>query len=162
MNPQTQMLAVIISKSLNLGDEWTVVDVEMRERDPDPGELHVYIERTPGHSLRRPRCGALQAVYDCERRDEAESELDSLCSWIMRSNIPQMKTVAKTIRENKAEVLNYFDHRRTNAVLEGMNSIVQSAKGQARGFSNLEYFKTIIYLNLGKPHFPQLEACATH
>ena len=422
MNPQTQMLAVIISKSLNLGDEWTVADVEMRERDPDPGELHVYIERTPGHSLRRPRCGAmhgvcdtrertwrhldiwqyktyihcklprldcgdggpvtaevpwaapdakrftalfeaqvlvmamssmpvkgiaevmrehdtriwamlkriverahaeagfsgvtdvgvdetarrrghnyltsfvgldgervmvcalgrdagtvaefarelaehggdperaevvacdlspafargvadhlpnakrvadrfhviqlatrqldkvraseareskekgallartkyiwlknesnptdgqaakkrslakehlktaracamkeaLQAVHDCERRDEAESELDSLCSWIMHSNIPQMKTVAKTIRENKAEILNYFDHRRTNAVLEGMNSIIQSAKGQARGFSNLEYFKTIIYLNLGKPHFPQLEACATH
>lgn len=40
MNPQTQMLAAIISKSLNLGDEWTVVDVEMRECDPDPDELH--------------------------------------------------------------------------------------------------------------------------
>ncbi|WP_165043106.1 transposase, partial [Adlercreutzia sp. ZJ138] len=56
----------------------------------------------------------------------------------------------------------YFDHRLTNAVLEGMNSIIQSAKRQARGFSNLEYFKTIIYLNLGKLHFPQLAPCATH
>ena len=105
---------------------------------------------------------ALQAVYECGARGEAESELDALCSWIMHSNVPQMKTVAKTIRENKAEILNYFDHRRTNAVLEGMNSIIQSAKRQARGFSNLEYFKTIIYLNLGKLRFPQLAPCATH
>ena len=65
-------------------------------------------------------------------------------------------------RLSKAEILNYFDHRRTNAVLEGMNSIIQSAKRQARGFSNLEYFKTVIYLKLGKLHFPQLPACATH
>ncbi|WP_165046369.1 ISL3 family transposase, partial [Adlercreutzia sp. ZJ138] len=91
---------------------------------------------------------ALQTVYECETRKEAESDLNALCSWIMHSNVPQMKSVAKTIRENWAEILNYFDHRLTNAVLEGMNSIIQSAKRQARGFSNLEYFKTIIYLNL--------------
>ena len=105
---------------------------------------------------------ALQAVYECGSRVEAESELELLCSWIMHSNVPQMKSVAKTIRENWGEVLNYFDHRRTNAVLEGMNSVIQSAKRLARGFSNPEYFKTVIYLKLGKLHFPQLEACATH
>ena len=75
---------------------------------------------------------------------------------------PDRVTVAKTLRENKAEILNYFDHRVTNAVLEGMNSVTQSAKRLARGFSNLEYFKTITYLKLGKLHFPQLPACATH
>jgi transposase len=64
-------------------------------------------------------------------------------------------------RENKAEILNYYDHRRTNAGLEGVNSIIQSAKRQARGFSNLEYFKAIIYLKRGKLHFPQLVACVT-
>jgi len=105
---------------------------------------------------------ALQAVYECGSRQEAEPELDALCSWIMHSNVPQMKTVARTLRENRAEILNYFDHRRTNAVLEGMNSIIQAAKRQARGFSNIEYFKTIIYLNLGKLRFPQLAGCATH
>ena len=105
---------------------------------------------------------ALQAVYDCGARDDAGSELDALCSWIMHSNVPQMKTVARTIREHRAEILNYFDHRLTNAVLEGMNSVIQSAKRQARGFSNLEYFKTIIYLKLGKLRFPQTSLCATH
>lgn len=32
----------------------------------------------------------------------------------------------------------------------------------ARGFRNPEYFKTVIYLKLGKLTFPQLEVCATH
>ena len=105
---------------------------------------------------------ALQAVYDCGCKAEAAAQLDAVCSWIMHSNVPQMKTVAKTLRENRTEVLNYFDHRRTNAVLEGMNSVIQSAKRLARGFSNLEYFKTIIYLKLGNLRFPQLQPCATH
>lgn len=105
---------------------------------------------------------ALQAVYECETRGEAEAELDALCSWIMHSNVPQMKEVAKTLRRNRDEVLNYFDHRLTNAVLEGMNSVIQSAKRLARGFRNPEYFKTVIYLKLGKLTFPQLEVCATH
>ena len=105
---------------------------------------------------------ALQRMYDCDAREQAAAELDALVSWIMHSNVPQMKTVAKTLRESREEVLNYFDYRRTNAVLEGMNSVIQAAKRQARGFRNVEYFKTIIFLKLGKLRFPQLPACATH
>lgn len=62
MNPQSQMLAVSISKSLNLSPEWTVVDVEMRDCDPDPDELHVYVELTPGRTLKRPKCGAMHGA----------------------------------------------------------------------------------------------------
>ena len=31
MKPETKMLAELISVSLNLGEDWRVVDVEMRE-----------------------------------------------------------------------------------------------------------------------------------
>ena len=58
--------------------------------------------------------------------------------------------------------MNYFDHRLTNAVLEGMSSVIQSAKRLARGFGNPECFKTVKYLKLGKLTFPQMEVCATH
>lgn len=59
---------------------------------------------------------------------KAITQKDNLQVRIMHSNVPQMKTVAKTIRENRDEILNFFDHRVTNAVLEGMNSVIQSAK----------------------------------
>ena len=44
----------------------------------------------------------------------------------------------------------YFDHRRTNAVLEGLNSIIQNVKTRARGFRNMDYFSTMIYLTCGR------------
>ena len=136
-------------------------------REASPAEGQAERKRTLSREhLRTARaCAtreALQAVYDCGARDDAGSELDALCSWIMHSNVPQMKAVARTIREHRAEIPDYFDHRLTNAVLEGTSSVIQSAKRQARGFSNLEYFKTIIYLKLGKLRFPQTSLCATH
>ena len=52
MNPETKMLASLISKSLNLGPEWTVTGVEMRECAPEPDELHVRVRRRSRSSTR--------------------------------------------------------------------------------------------------------------
>lgn len=45
--------------------------------------------------------------------------------------------------------MNYFDDRLTNAVLEGLNNVVQSIKHVARGFRNCDYMKAICYLHCG-------------
>jgi hypothetical protein len=54
----------------------------------------------------------------------------------------------------------------TNATLEGLNSIIQNAKCQARGFRNDEYFKAIIYLVAGQINLdevcPHVSAKVTH
>lgn len=97
---------------------------------------------------------ACQAAYECGTREEAEVELRALTSWIMHSNVPEMKQVARTVRANMPEMLNYFDHRKTNAALEGLNSIIQGIKRAARGFSNTDYFIARIYLRLGKLDLP--------
>lgn len=91
---------------------------------------------------------ALQDIYaESATRAEAATALKKLCSWMMRSRLQPMKELAATLRNNMAEILNYFDNRVTNAVLEGINSVVQNIKRRARGFRNDEYFKAMIYLN---------------
>lgn len=35
-------------------------------------------------------------------------------------------------------------------ILEGLNSIIQHVKTRARGFRNMDYFSTMIYLIRGK------------
>ena len=45
--------------------------------------------------------------------------------------------------------LNYFDQRYTNAILDGLNNIIQNIKCRARGFRNANYFATMIYLVIG-------------
>ncbi len=52
--------------------------------------------------------------------------------------------------KNHWNEINYFDYRYTNAILEGMNSIIQNIKRRARGFRNDDYFKKMIYLGCGK------------
>lgn len=68
----------------------------------------------------------------------------------MHSRISEMKPFAKLVRNHFDEILNYFDYHYTNAILEGMNSIIQNIKRRARGFRNTEFFKTMIYLVCGK------------
>ena len=43
-------------------------------------------------------------------------------------------------------ILNYFDYRVTNAVLEGTNSMIQNLKSRAKGYKVIDNFKAMIYL----------------
>ena len=90
----------------------------------------------------------LQDIYDqaCDR-PTAEARLSKLCTWMMHSRLADMKKLCRLIKDHWNEILNYFDYKFTNAILEGMNSIIQNVKRRARGFRNTEYFKTMIYLN---------------
>ena len=64
-----------------------------------------------------------------------------------------MKKLANTIKVNARQILNYFPDRFTNGLMEGINSLIQAAKSKARGYRNINYFKTIIYLIVGKLDF---------
>lgn len=107
---------------------------------------------------------AMRAVYACPGREEASAELDRVLSWIMHSNVGEMKRVARTVRKEREGVLNWFSSRSTNAFLEGVNSVVQSIKRAARGFRNLGYFETMVFLRLGGLDFSSQtsQLCATH
>lgn len=90
----------------------------------------------------------LQDIYEqCLTLEEAEPRLKKLCSWLMRSRLEPMKKLCGLIRDHWKEILNYFEYRLTNAILEGINSIIQNIKRRARGFRNNDYFTTMIYLN---------------
>ena len=99
-------------------------------------------------------CGmreCLQDIYaDSASRAEAEAGFKALCSWMMHSRLELMKALAGQFRRHWQDILAYFGHRCTNAILEGLNSIIQHVKTRARGFRNMEYFSTMIYLTCGK------------
>ena len=112
------------------------------------------------HNLQRQRvktgraCQMRETLQDIHAtstsRTQAEAGFQALCSWMMHSRLEPMKTLARQIRRHWQDILAYFDHRRTNAILEGLNSIIQHIKTRARGFRNTDYFSTMIYLTCGK------------
>lgn len=133
-------------------------DLSERQRKRKEGLAAEHLKTARACAMRE----AMQDVYECRSRKDAQERLDRLISWMMHANLEPMKAVAVTLKGNHEEILNYFDYRYTNAILEGLNSIIQAAKRMARGFRNPAYFKTVIYMNLGKLRYPVMESCATH
>ena len=93
----------------------------------------------------------LQDIYtDSRTPSEAWVRLHRLCSWMMHSRLEPMKDFARMIRRHFAEIVAYFEHPYTNAVLKGADSVIQNVKRRARGFRNMDYFATMIYLTCGR------------
>jgi transposase len=68
-----------------------------------------------------------------------------------------MIEAARTVKRHWDGVLQWFDSRISNGILEGLNSLVQAAKAKARGYRSTRNLVTIIYLIAGK-----LDATVTH
>jgi transposase len=93
----------------------------------------------------------LQDIYaTASDRIVAMQMLDKWYKWAVRCRLEPVKEFAKTIKNNWSGVINYFDSRLTNAVLEGINSIIQAARARAKGYRNTRNFITMIYLLAGK------------
>jgi transposase len=72
--------------------------------------------------------------------------------WFWRathSRLRPMAEVAKLIRRHLPNVLTYLQHGITNAGLEAVNATIQWVKNTARGFRNVEPFKTAISFPCG-------------
>lgn len=90
---------------------------------------------------------AFQDIYNNNyTREIAKLEIDEWINWALHSKLEQFKKVARTISMKINGILNYFENRLTNAVLEGINSMIQYIKTRARGYKNTENFKAMIYL----------------
>lgn len=94
---------------------------------------------------------SLQDVYaNSSDKASAMTLLTQWYNWAWRSRLAPVTAFAKTVKKNWTGILNYFDSKLTNGVLEGLNSIVQSARNRARGYRNVNTFITMIYLLGGK------------
>lgn len=93
---------------------------------------------------------AFDDFYQASSPEEAEETFDSLYSWMRHSRLEPMKKCALALKAHEEKILNYFKNRITNAICEGINSMVQTAKRRARGYRTFRGFAAAIYLIAGK------------
>ena len=77
--------------------------------------------------------------------ERAREFLYSWCQDAMDCEIGPLARLGKTIDKYKDQILNYFKHRITNAVVEGTNNKIKTLKRQAYGYRDMEYFKLRLY-----------------
>ena len=106
----------------------------------------------------------LQDIFLPTNRREAAELLRSWCAAAQRSRLRPLIQLARTIRKHWIGILNWFDSRISNGVLEAINGLIQAAKRRARGYRNPDYLITMVYLIAGKLDFnlPASFLPATH
>ena len=98
----------------------------------------------------------LQNVYFAESRVEAENLLIQWHRKAAKSSIQLIRSMAETVQEHWDGILAHFESTLTSGFLEGINSLIQSAKTRARGYRNLDNLIAIAYIIAGKLNFKQL------
>ena len=83
---------------------------------------------------------------------------------VVRSDVPRTKAVARTVREEREGIPNWFPRDATNAIPEGPGSVARSVKGASGGFGDLARLEAMASLRLGRLDFSARLAseCAGH
>lgn len=97
-----------------------------------------------------------QHIYEATTSQEFETELKQWYFWATHSHLEPIKKAAKTIKAHWEGILNWFESKINNGILEGLNSILQAAKARARGYRTTKNFKIMAYLIAGDLKFNQI------
>lgn len=92
---------------------------------------------------------ALSRFWSYLYRGAAESYLKRWYASAIRTRLEPVKALARLVKRHMEGLLNYFDHRITNAASEAHNSVIQLVKATARGLPNFEKFRTRVLFFCG-------------
>lgn len=84
---------------------------------------------------------ALSRFYRLRNIKLAETILDRIIQALETSSNKLLKTLKKTLKRWKEEILNFFRYRLTNARVEGFNNVAKVIKRRAYGFRSFENYK---------------------
>ena len=73
-------------------------------------------------------------------------DFENMALDFCNSTMKEMQKFGEMLVRNAVEILNYFDTKRTNAILEGFNSKIKIIKNRARGFRNMKNFRDDLLL----------------
>lgn len=92
-------------------------------------------------------------IFDIQDSEEAKGYLGFWCDLAKESGIqPFMKFVAM-VKAHWFGIVNYFDTKLTNGILEGINSKIQLLKRRARGYRKISNYINMIHFCCGKLDF---------
>jgi len=90
-----------------------------------------------------------EQVYELESL-EADPYLRRWIAGAKRSRLQPIIDFAYMVEDHWPGILHWFESRISNGLLEGLNSLVQSAKRRARGYRSTRNYIAMIYLTVGK------------
>jgi transposase len=93
-----------------------------------------------------------QQLWDYNSPTWAGKFLDEWCRQVMRSRIEPMKKIARSLREHRELILNYFRAQKllSSGVVEGLNNKAKVTMRRSYGFRTFRALELALYHSLGK------------
>jgi transposase len=100
---------------------------------------------------------AFQQLWDYNAPFRAGQFLDEWCRQVMRSRIEPMKKIARSLREHRELILNYFRAQKmlSSGVVEGLNNKAKVTMRKSYGFRTFRCLELALYHSLGKLPEPE-------
>ena len=100
---------------------------------------------------------AFQQLWDYNSPTWAGKFLDEWCRQVMRSRIEPMKKIARSMREHRELILNYFRAQKllSSGVVEGLNNKAKVTMRKYYGFRTFHCLELALYHSLGKLPEPE-------
>ena len=96
---------------------------------PDLGRIYVFKE-------------SMRGFWEMPTRYDGGMFVRRWCSEARATDVPELVRIVNMVEG----ILNWYDSRISNGVMEAFNSVLQAFKGRARGYRSLERYRTMIYL----------------
>jgi transposase len=98
-----------------------------------------------------------QQLWDYNSPHWAGKFLDDWCRQVMRSRIEPMKKIARSLREHRDLILNYFRAQKllSSGVVEGLNNKAKVTMRKSYGFRTFRTLELALYHSLGKLPEPE-------
>ena len=103
------------------------------------------------------RCSALEQLWVYNSPAWAAKFLDEWCGQTMRSRIEPMKKIARSLRQHRELILNYFRAQKllSSGVVEGLNNKAKVTMRKSYGFRTFRVLELALYHSLGKLPEPE-------
>ena len=100
---------------------------------PDLGRVYIFKE-------------SLRAVWEMGSKYDARMYLLRWIEDARGTGIRELLKLVDLVESHMEGILNWYESRISNGVMEGFNSVLQAFKGRARGYRSFERYRTMIYL----------------
>lgn len=87
--------------------------------------------------------------FNCDNEIVALDTLLTIGNWIDQLGFESLKSWYRNLESGWNTLKNYFKHRVTTAVSEGINNVIKTLKRKAFGYRNMHYFKLKIMQQCG-------------
>lgn len=98
---------------------------------------------------------SVRSIYLTDDVDEAAALLDNAIEACASDEVPEIRTLSRTLAHWRTEILNHHRTGASNGPTEGMNYCAKQVKRAGRGFANFEHYKLRVLLQAGGVRWPR-------